>query len=89
MAPSRSPLMDRQVQLQEEVRDAQDALSILEHEPGSPEPLETESNVAVLRARVGALMNHVVQLEELRDSEWARGLTDEPPPSYITGVGRH
>jgi len=71
---------EHQNQIDEEAQSTRDALDMMER------LLETESadEMTPMRSRIAELVGHMRRLEEERHSDWARGLTDEPPPSYIS-----
>ncbi|KAJ3822761.1 hypothetical protein F5880DRAFT_630885 [Lentinula raphanica] len=75
---------ERQTRLLEEAQSTRDALSILERQlpdtAATALHAEGDSAVSALQARVAEMMNRVARLEAQMSTDWARGLTDEPPP---------
>ncbi|THU80967.1 hypothetical protein K435DRAFT_873839 [Dendrothele bispora CBS 962.96] len=69
-----SVLTDRQIQLRDDTEALRDQIKILQRTVLS-------SNVEVQRemARMGA---HIQRLESVWNSDWARGMSDDPPPHY-------
>ncbi|THU86765.1 hypothetical protein K435DRAFT_867950 [Dendrothele bispora CBS 962.96] len=69
-----SALTERQIQLRDETEALRDQIKILQRAVLS-------SNVEVQRemARMGA---HMQRLESMWNSDWARGISDDPPPHY-------
>lgn len=50
---------------------------------GSPNGTEEPENVLRLRAQIQAMSEQIAFLQDQRDnSEWAQGISDEPPPGY-------
>ncbi|KAJ3714309.1 N-glycosylation protein-domain-containing protein [Lentinula guzmanii] len=74
-------LTERQTRLLEEAQSTRDALSILTHQV--PEASSQDENtVRTLQMRVAEMMGRMSRLEAQMESDWARGLTNEPPPEY-------
>ncbi|THU80975.1 hypothetical protein K435DRAFT_873846 [Dendrothele bispora CBS 962.96] len=69
-----SALTDRQIQLRDETEALRQQMKTLQQAVLS-------SNVELQRemARMGA---HILRLESVRNSDWARGISDDPPPNY-------
>ncbi|THU81618.1 hypothetical protein K435DRAFT_808934 [Dendrothele bispora CBS 962.96] len=69
-----SVLTKRQIQLRDETEALRDQIKILQQAVLS-------SNVELQReiARMGA---HMQRLESMWNSDWARGISDDPPPHY-------
>ncbi|KAF9062655.1 hypothetical protein BDP27DRAFT_1427712 [Rhodocollybia butyracea] len=75
------PLTDRQICLAEDAQNTQNAiLLMLEQAAGNG----SEDHMALIQQRIADMMNRLTRLEEQRNSAWARGLTDEPPSSYLS-----
>ncbi|THU79428.1 hypothetical protein K435DRAFT_875462 [Dendrothele bispora CBS 962.96] len=69
-----SALTERQIQLRDETEALREQMKILQRAVLS-------SNVELQRdiARMGA---HIQRLESAWNSDWARGISDDPPPNY-------
>ncbi|KAJ4487572.1 hypothetical protein J3R30DRAFT_813810 [Lentinula aciculospora] len=50
--------------------------------PRSPDGKE---DVSQLKAQIQAMSEHIAYLQDQQNSEWAQGLSDEPPPGYSPG----
>ncbi|KAE9402049.1 hypothetical protein BT96DRAFT_570319 [Gymnopus androsaceus JB14] len=49
----------------------------------SPDGTEKSEDVSHLKAQIQAMSEHIAILQDQRDnSEWAQGISDEPPPGY-------
>ncbi|KAJ3773169.1 hypothetical protein EV361DRAFT_283507 [Lentinula raphanica] len=84
--PTGVVVTERQARLLDEAQSTRDALSILERQlpdtAATALHAEGDSAVSALQARVAEMMNRVARLEAQMSTDWARGLTDEPPPRY-------
>ncbi|KAJ3931424.1 MAG: hypothetical protein NXY57DRAFT_214992 [Lentinula lateritia] len=75
-------LTERQTRLLDEAHNIRDALSIMEQQMPEASLLNDENTVGALQSRVSEMMGRMALLEAQIDSDWARGLTNEPPPEY-------
>ncbi|THU83364.1 hypothetical protein K435DRAFT_428403 [Dendrothele bispora CBS 962.96] len=69
-----SALTERQVQLRDETEALREQMKILQQAVVS-------SNVELQR-EIGRMGAHIRRLESVWNSDWARGLSDDPPPHY-------
>jgi hypothetical protein len=67
--PPQTESTSRQIRLREEADALRERVAALERE-------------AFLSDEIGRMKDYIQRLEMLIASNWARGLTDEPPPSY-------
>ncbi|KAJ4493662.1 hypothetical protein C8J55DRAFT_499483, partial [Lentinula edodes] len=75
-------LTERQTRLLDEAHNIRDALSIMEQQMPEASLSNDENTVGALQLRVSEMMGRMARLEAQLDSDWARGLTNEPPPEY-------
>lgn len=75
-------LTERQTRLLDEAHNIRDALSIMEQQMPEASLSNDENTVGALQLRVSEMMGRMARLEAQIDSDWARGLTNEPPPEY-------
>ncbi|THU75122.1 hypothetical protein K435DRAFT_881573 [Dendrothele bispora CBS 962.96] len=67
----------RQLQLQEEANDLREQVQQLQQAVHTSNDDMQGMQVAMRR-----MMAHILNLESQLNSDWARGLTDDPPPMY-------
>ncbi|KAJ3862455.1 hypothetical protein EV359DRAFT_65608 [Lentinula novae-zelandiae] len=75
-------LTERQNRLLDEAHNIRDALSIMEQQMPEASLSNDENTVGALQSRVSEMMGRMARLQAQIDSDWARGLTNEPPPEY-------
>ncbi|KAE9402776.1 hypothetical protein BT96DRAFT_917901 [Gymnopus androsaceus JB14] len=78
-------LTARQIHIAQETQVARDNLRMLEQTRNES---ESEDRIVLIQQRMAEMMSRILQMEAERSSDWARGLTDEPPPSYSSENGR-
>ncbi|KAK7455754.1 hypothetical protein VKT23_010786 [Stygiomarasmius scandens] len=76
-AVTTSTMTARQVQLQEEANDLRDQVRRLQQTVDS-----SNDGVRGMQVAMERMMAHIQTLESQLNSDWARGLTDDPPPVY-------
>jgi hypothetical protein len=79
----------RQMEISKRLRAAQHEMNQLTAaqaaQPASdrvPTPGPSRQEVASLRDQVQELQNRIEQMQNQQQSDWALGLSDEPPPAY-------
>ena len=80
----------RQMEISERIRAAQREMDQLTAAQGTqpagsgrvPTPAPTQQEMASLRNQVQELRNRIEQMQNQQQSDWALGLSDEPPPAY-------
>ena len=79
----------RQMEISERIRAAQremDQLTAAQNsQPASgraPTPAPSQQEMVSLRNQVQELKNKIEQMQNQQQSDWALGLSDEPPPAY-------
>ncbi|KAF5387048.1 hypothetical protein D9615_001533 [Tricholomella constricta] len=90
--------LDQQLQnLLREMQELNKDRKLEEGTPGSPSsyaPLsppqtrQREQEIAVMREQMQQMRAHIEYLQVQQNSEWAQGLSDEPPPGYSVRVSR-
>ncbi|KAK7440424.1 hypothetical protein VKT23_017062 [Stygiomarasmius scandens] len=75
-----SMLTVRQRHLQEEADDLRTQMHELHHAVNA-----SNEGMQGMQAGMARIMAHIQSLESQQNSDWARGLTDDPPPGYHAG----
>ncbi|THV05888.1 hypothetical protein K435DRAFT_849630 [Dendrothele bispora CBS 962.96] len=72
-----SHLTSRQARIRHEAEDSRVEMRRLQEAV-----MSSNDGVQDLRIAMAAIMEHIQRLDRQFDSDWARGLSDEPPPEY-------